>query len=157
MKWLASLLKQIFGVSGQERPSPSDIVQKTGIIADDYAQKVIIDLHQLNIPFSKPVKVWVPPIPDTNSMDGAFDIGNNNILIAGADEWEHFKLFDFLKVGDIAVYEVEAGRPVIHRIIEIGQDAGGAYYRFKGDNNTTSDAARVRGNQIKWLSIGVVY
>jgi hypothetical protein len=101
-------------------------------------------------------KVWIPMIPDTNSMDGCFDYGNNNILIAGADSIEHKKLIDFIKVGDIAVYR-SPSIYAIHRIVEIGNDKEGKYFRFKGDNNSIMDKDKVRESQIEWVSIGTIY
>ena len=139
-----------------ERPSPSDIIQETGIIADNFGAKIIIDLRQNNIGLVNQPKVWIPPIPDKNSMDGAFDIGNNNILIAGADEADQKRMIDFINVGDIAVYRT-ATFYAIHRVVEIGNDEQGKFYRFKGDNNPVRDPEKIRENEIKWLSLGVIY
>ena len=101
-------------------------------------------------------EVWVPMIPDTNSMDGTFDLGNNNILISGETESDQQKLIDRLQVGDIAVYR-NARQYSVHRIIEIGNDTGGKYFIFKGDNNHSPDIDRVREEEIKWISVGVIY
>lgn len=160
MNWLLSLLKQLlklFTPTG-EIPSPSDIVPETSIGASvsDAGAMVSINLARLNIPFTKIPKVWIPPIPDTNSMDGIFDYGNNNILIAGADEVDQRVLIDFIKVGDIAVYRTTKVY-AIHRIVEIGNDKKGRYFRFKGDNNAVKDPDFVRDNEIEWLSVGVIY
>ena len=152
-------LKSLFGSSGSEKPSPSDIVPRDSIVQTD--GYFIIDLNRLNIPFTKLPKTWIPEIPDTNSMDGAFDYGNNNLLIAGADEENQRILINFLKVGDVAVYQVSDSPITIHRIVdrivEIGTDKQGRYFIFKGDNNAKKDPYIVRDADIKWLSIGVIY
>ncbi len=154
-----------------ERPSPSDIVPQDsiGVVATDKLS-IGIDLTRLNIPFTIPPRVWVPPIPDTNSMDPSFDSDHNNILIAGADESEQKIMLDFVKAGDIAAYRVmenpadnpgDFSKPhkfwAIHRIMKIDKDDAGRYFRFKGDNNATYDPYKVRDAEILWLSIGVIY
>lgn len=159
MSWLSNLFK-----STSEQPSPSDIVPE-GSLSMAAGDKLLvnIDLAKLNIPFTKPPKAWIPMIPDTNSMDPVFDYGNNNILIAGADPENQKILVDFLKVGDIAVYRIpsDPGQPAlaydVHRIVKIGQDKQGRYFRFKGDNNSSTDSYIVRDDNIQWLSIGVIY
>lgn len=161
-------LKRIF-TSGLEKPSPSDFIQETGILLDNYSAKIIIDLHQNNIGLVKQPKVWIPSIPDTNSMDPGFDFGHNNILIAGADELDHKRLINFIKVGDIAVYRMtnlidspgDFSKPysfyAIHRIVEIGKDSEGRYFRFQGDNNAVKDPYKARDKNILWVAIGVVF
>ena len=137
-----------------ERPSPSDIVPEGSIKVVD--NNIIVDLARLNIPLENPPKVWIPPIPDTNSMDGAFDYGNNNILIAGADEQDHGRIVNFLKVGDVAVYRTPNSY-IIHRIVKISSDSQGRFFKFKGDNNASEDPDKVRDSQIEWLSVGAIY
>ena len=146
-------LKQFTGTV--ERPSSSDIVQDTAITFDEYTQKVIIDLRQLNIPFTSPLKCWVCPIPDTNSMDPVFDYGNYNILIQGGDQYNQQMMVNFLKVGDIAVYR-HPQMYAIHRIVEIGSDKEGRYFRFKGDNNASKDSYKVRDSMVEWLYCGTI-
>jgi succinate dehydrogenase/fumarate reductase flavoprotein subunit len=89
-------------------------------------------------------------------MDGVFDIGNNNILIAGANRLDHQALIDTLIIGDIAVYQIPQ-TCAIHRIIGIKNDGVGRYFKFKGDNNTSSDPYKIRDSDIKWISIGTIY
>jgi hypothetical protein len=154
-----------------ERPSPSDIVPLDSIrvVAADKLS-LIIDLTRLNILFAKPPRVWIPDVPDTNSMIPNFDHEHNNILIAGADEWEHFKLIDFLKVGDIAVYRImensednpnDFSKPhrfyAIHRIVSVRKHNGAREFKFKGDNNTAADPWWVKEKEILWVSIGTIY
>ena len=139
-----------------ERPSPSDIVPVSAVKVE--GDTIKINLKALNIPFSLTPRVWIPLIPGTNSMDGAFDYGNNNILIAGADATDHEVMIDFIEVGDVVVYNSPSRDcAIIHRIIQKGEDAEGRWFRFKGDNNASADPEKVRDSQIKWLSIGTIY
>ena len=153
-------LTKIF-TAGLDKPSPSDIVRPDGIQSS--TTSVTIDFTRLNIPFSKTPRVWIPSIPDTNSMDPSFDFGHNNILIAGDDAADHQTLIDFLKVGDIAVYRIppDFTQPaviyVIHRIVDIGQDGQGRYFWFQGDNNAGKDPHKVRDENILYLCIGTIF
>jgi hypothetical protein len=139
-----------------ERHSPSDIVPKAHISFNSTTTKLEVNLNGIGIPFTRPPKVWIPTIPDTNSMDPILDTEHNNILIAGADEDNQKILLDFLKVGDIAVYKVPQMHAV-HRIIKIETDAVGRRFTFKGDNNPTADPYVVRDENIEWVSIGTIY
>jgi len=165
MCWLSKLFK-----SGLEKPSPSDIVPETSITVYEALGQVVINVAKLNVPFTKLPKVWMPGVPDTGSMDPSFDFEHNNILIAGADEVDHQKLVDFLKVGDIAVYRVMESPTddlndfskahkiyAIHRIMEIGKDSEGRYFRFQGDNNAVKDPYKVRDNEVLYLCIGTIF
>ncbi len=139
----------------KERPSPSDIVPRNNIVHSGDAGRIEVSLTGIAIPFSQPPKVWVPPVPDTNSMDPVLDAEHNNILIAGADEEDQRRLVDFLKVGDIAVYQVADVR-AIHRIVKIETDSSGRRFTFKGDSNPRADPYLVRAESIQWLSIGTI-
>ncbi len=137
-----------------EHPSPQNITPEESI--KYFAGMVTIDLLKIKIPFTRAPLVWICPVPDTNSMDPVFDAGNHNILIAGADEENMRILCDFIKVGDIAVYEDY--KSAIHRVIQISKDKQGRYFRFRGDNNPIfPDAVKVRDSGIRWLSIGTIY
>lgn len=144
-----------------ERLSPSDIVKRDAI--SFMVSNLIVDLTQLNIPFSQRPKVWICSVPDTNSMDPGFDYGHNNILVAGADEADHKIMIDFLKVGDIAVYRIppDLSQPakayMIHRIVEIGKDGEGRFFRFRGDNNSSRDLYKVRDENILWVCAGTIF
>ena len=145
-------LSRLFGTF--ERPSPGDWVPSVAISVSD--DKIIIDLKRLNLGLDETPIVWIPEIPDTNSMDGVFDIGNNNILIAGRNDADQEKLVESLRVGDIAVYKTPS-MYAIHRIVEINEDGEGKYFRFKGDNNASKDPDKVRPNQVTWVSVGTIY
>lgn len=148
--FLSFLLKLFTGTV--ERPSPGDWMQESAV----QTWATTLPWQDLNVPLSQKPKIWVPMIPDTNSMDGVFDFGNNNILIAGADADDHKKLIDNLLVGDIAVFRTPT-MYAIHRISGIDTDGNGKYFKFKGDNNASTDPDKVRDFQIEWISIGVIY
>ncbi len=137
-----------------EKPSPSDIMPPGALQVDGTAIK--INLTMSNIPLAHPPLVWLPPVPDSNSMDGVFDFGHTPLLIAGSTPIDQAALVDFIKVGDIAVYRTPAWY-AIHRIVAIRSDALGKYFTFRGDNNAQSDPDRVRPEHIQWVAIGFVY
>uniref|UniRef100_A0A6M3JUD0 Putative peptidase n=1 Tax=viral metagenome TaxID=1070528 RepID=A0A6M3JUD0_9ZZZZ len=149
MNWLS----KFFGGT-VERPSPTDWLPE-GVVRK-WADSIPWESLNLGVALSQKPKVWVPMIPDTNSMDGVFDYGNNNILIAGANEIDHKIIVRCILTGDIAVYRTSTTY-AIHRVIAIGYDAKGKYFRFKGDNNFSTDPGRVRESEIEWVSIGVIY
>lgn len=148
MWWLNWLSKFFAGTI--ERPSPSDWLPSDAI--NIINGSLVVNLNQIKVKLDEPPKVWIPSIPDTNSMDGVFDIGNNNILIAGRNSNDHIKLIAALEVGDIAVYG-----GIIHRIVESNSDEQGRYFSFKGDNNAVNDSGKIRDSQISWISIGTIY
>ena len=140
-----------------EKPDPSDIVPRDSIMFLEDVGQISIDLKKLNIPFTKTPKVWIPSIPDTGSMEPAFDAGHNNILIAGVDKANQAILVDFLKVGDIAVYKIPNLIYAIHRIVKIEWDDEGRFFTFRGDNNSADDPYPVWDKHIQWLSLGTIY
>lgn len=183
MCWLSRLFS-----GTREVPSPSDIVPKDSIIVvqwEDTAQIIIDYSRPLNIPFTKTPKILhIMDIPDTNSMDGLMDYGNNPLYIEPADEWNHIILCDWLEAefqkgqqtgwkqggANDCVYRVmenPADDPrdftkvhifyAIHRIWKVGRDTGGRWWKFKGINNPVKDPVVARDKNILWLSTGVVY
>lgn len=175
---VADLLEQL--ALGVEKPSPADIVQQTGIVSDDYAKKFIVDMRQLNIPFTKPPRLLsIMEIPDTNSMDGIFDYGNNNLYVAPADEANQKIMVDWIakiwldsKGLDTvdAVTRIMANNAddpndfskphvwyAIHRLVEVGTDGEGQYFWFAGVNNLARDPWKARERNIIWLNTGTVF
>lgn len=148
-------LRQIFAGT-VDVASPSHAIPIESIRYNGDANLIIISLGGILIPFTKAPKVWLTTVADTNSMDAGIDIGMTCIMIAGADETEQMKLVSFIKVGDIAIYNVNE-QYILHRVAEIGKDSQGQYFIFKGDNNYTKDAGKVRDNQVLWLMVGVIY
>lgn len=146
--------KKITKLLRGEKPSPGDWVLRDAItLMEGEDVCVLVDLSRLGL--SQKPKVWIPSIPDTNSMDPTFDMGHNNILIAGKTPEDHLKLLDKLQVGDIAVYR--ALSLIIHRVYKIDFDDEGRYFKFKGDNIDKVDSYKLRDRHIEWISIGTLY
>jgi len=138
-----------------ERPSPSDIIPSGNIKVT--GNRVEIDLDNIHIPFVDPIKLYKPSIPDTNSMDPVYDIGHTVIYIKPMSKQNHKILCDSLEEGDIAVYCGGGLTTYTHRIIKIGEDEEGRYFRFKGDNNPSTDPFIVRDNQIMYIGFAIIY
>jgi len=139
----------------RDKPSPSDIVKREAFRYDDTTGILTIDFAKTNIPFRKVPKLWIPPIPDTKSMDPVFDYGHNNLLLSGRDAEDHQKLVEFMAshTGNIAVYQP---KNVIHRVVEIGEDDQGRFFKFRGDNNWKSDPGKIREANISYLYAGTI-
>ena len=165
---------------GIDKPSPADIVPRVGILADDYAKKFIIDMHQVNIPFTKPPRLLpIMDIPNSKSMDGLFDYGNNNLYIKPVDEANHKIMVDWIaqtwllssgKQTVDAVYRIMVNdlddpndftKPhlwyAIHRLVDIGYDTEGRFFWFAGINNLARDNYPARDKNIIWLNIGTIF
>ncbi|MBC8500815.1 MAG: hypothetical protein ISS25_02055 [Nanoarchaeota archaeon] len=125
--------------SAAERLSPSDHIKEENVhIYDD---RVIIDIKNPQ---------WAEFI-DTNSMDPIIDEYANSIQIIPIEQEE-------VHIGDIVSYESEyATGTIIHRVVSIGEDDLGAYYYLKGDNNIFRDPGRVRFDQIRRVTVGIIY
>lgn len=67
-----------------------------------------------------------------------------------------------LRVGDIATYQIESGKPAVitHRIIAINNGSNGVTtFVFKGDNNAVRDPSDIMAKQIQgkvWYSLPVI-
>ena len=150
------LLKLIF-LGTLELPGPGDWVSKDGLVLDKDAGTLTIDFRHLYPNLEELPDVWLPDIPDTNSMDPVFDAGHHNILIRGKTAGDHRRVIRYLRVGDIIVCNVGGGRSVIHRLVEIGRDDSGLYYRTQGDNVARKDPYIFRESDILWVSAGTIY
>ncbi len=88
---------------------------------------------------------------NTNSMDPVFDVGANTIQIKP-------KSSDEIHTGDIVSYRsMYAEGVIIHRVVEIDYDEKGWYVRMKGDNNLLKDPGRIRFDQIRSVTVAIVY
>ena len=177
---IADLLEQM--ALGIEKPSPPDIVKRTAITVDDATSRLTLQFDQLNIPFTKPAKtLHVMEIPDTNSMDGLFDYGNNNLYLEPADEENHKIMVDWiakqwldskgLLAADV-VYRIMANdadapsdfsypfKPslwyAIHRLVEVGTDAEGRFFWLAGINNLGRDPYMARDKNLLWINLGTI-
>lgn len=168
-----------------ERPSPSDIVPTRSIVVDNSSHEVEISFGVTNLPFVEPPEILpVYEIPDSNSMDGVMDAGNNPLYIRPSNINDYFAMWNWLErefkkgyhndcVYRIMVNEIdkpddftrlpngELAKPhkfyAIHRIVNCGWDKKGRWWHFKGFNNPTRDPFTVRDRNILWLNAGVIY
>lgn len=125
--------------NNKERDSPSDWVDEEQIHV--YSNKVVIDV-------SNPQ--WAT-FTDTNSMDPVIDAGSHAIEVVPKNESQ-------LEIGDIISYKSDyVDGTVIHRIVDMGQDANGWYCKTKGDNNPFEDPGKIRFDQIKRVLIAIIY
>ena len=124
-----------------DKPSPRDITLQGNI--KYIKSKKTIEIRNV------PPTIWLTTVQDTNSMDPVMDYTHTCILTDNFDPRD-------LAVGDAVVYRAGAGQ-ILHRIVEIGTDEEGRYYRLKGDNCYYIDPYIVRGKHIRWLLLGVIY
>jgi hypothetical protein len=85
---------------------------------------------------------------DTNSMDPVLDKNSNGIEVMVENPNQ-------IQVGDIISYE-RNGNLIVHRVIYIGSDEEGWYCVAKGDNNSSSDG-KIRFEDIRYITIGIIY
>lgn len=176
MTWLDAILKLF---TTRDVPSIADIIPTSSISFDEEGHRYIVDYGKLNIPFTREAHAGpLMEIPDTNSMDGVMDYGNNVLYIQPADTENDRIMVDWiadtwlkskgLQTVD-AVYRVMAdpqaspfdfSEPAlfyaIHRLVKIGTDDKGRYFIFKGFNNPANDPYKARPRSIMFLKIGVI-
>ena len=182
MCWLTNLFKSKTFTGTIERPSPSDIVPQESIRIESSLNSVNIqiDYMMLNIPFTNPPRLLpIMEIPDTNSMDGVMDYGNNPLYIEPAGKENHKIMVDWLAneflisdgmLANDCVYRIMTNpddnpadftKPhkwyAIHRIYKVGEDKQGRYWIFKGINNSGKDPYTARDSNILFLNTGVIY
>ncbi len=88
---------------------------------------------------------------DTKSMVPILDKGANGIKIVP-------KSPDSIHIGDIVTYEADwIDGLVVHRVVYIGEDSLGKYFILKGDNNIESDPEKVRFEQIRYVTVALIY
>ena len=126
-------------VFSRDKISPHDWIERNQIHV--YSDKVVLDI---------PNVVWAE-IADTKSMDPVFDSTAHVLQLIPTSPND-------IHVGDIVSYEYLSDQPnIIHRVVEIGNDAQGWYAVIKGDNNSSPDPGKVRFDQIRKVMIGVIY
>ncbi len=138
---------------------PSDIIPREAITIE--GKKVIIDTEKMTIGFKDDYLIYIPEIPPTKSMKPNFGEGNNNILIYPNSDEDKKRLVRWLwwetKHGkdNVAVYQ--GYRSIIHRCIKVAYDRSGRFFKFRGDNNLSSDHKKVRDKDILAISIGNIH
>lgn len=85
----------------------------------------------------------------TGSMKPTLDKGANGIRIIPISAED-------INIGDIISYNSNNDL-VVHRVIEKGSDEKGYWFITKGDNNMITDDSKIRFDDIKYVTIGVLY
>lgn len=137
---LSFIMRLLRSWGGRELASPNDWVKQDQINYNAETQLLTIKL--------KP-QVKIFGVADRNSMDGLLDIGHNIIATSYFDRTK-------LVVGDIVVYKIYTSL-IVHRLIEIREDANGRIYRCRGDNNVSTDQYYLRDEHLKYLVVGIIY
>jgi hypothetical protein len=118
--------------------SPDDWIREGNI--EIYNDRVIIYIDNASI----------SRYEDSNSMVPVLDSGVNGIRIVPEP--------DDIHIGDIVSYEAGwIDGLVVHRVVYIGEDELGKYYILKGDNNTKNDPEKVRFEQIRYVTVALIY
>ncbi len=139
MNWFLRLLNLFKAV---ERPSPStDNIKYEDISWDEETRTLSVKIPAGN--------VFCTKLADTNSMDGAMDIGHNPIQTRN---WR----WDELRIGDFIVYN--AGfKSIIHQIVAFKEDKKGPYLKAQGLNNPFQDKYKIRPQNVVSKVIGILY
>ena len=128
-----------FSSSLFEKPSPGNWIKENQILL--YEDRIVIFIPNATI----------STYADTNSMDPVLDASANGIEIKPQGPED-------IHVGDIIVYQPNPNKFdfIVHRVIEVGSDESGWYCITKGDN-TIQDDGKIRFNQIKYITIAILY
>ena len=125
--------------SGYTRTAPSDWLDEGNI--EIYDDRIVIYIDNASISSYK----------DTNSMIPVLDSESNGIRIVPDSP-------DDIAVGDIVSYEAGwVDSLVVHRVVGIGEDSLGRYYLLRGDNNIEDDPEKVRFEQIRYVTVILIY
>ena len=89
-------------------------------------------------------------LADTNSMDPVSDAGSHLIQAVPLS-------VDEIQVGDIISYASPLGFTIVHRAIEINNDEDGWYAIAKGDNNPSRDPWKIRFEDIRRVTVMIIY
>tara|TARA_Y100000310_G_C20696885_1_gene826341 strand:- start:2689 stop:3363 length:675 start_codon:yes stop_codon:yes gene_type:complete len=133
--------KKIFEeiLKGDEKPSPSDRISDSDLYISN--NRVRIEIEDVS---------WRNLI-DSNSMDPLLDNGTTTIEIKPKNS-------EKIQAGDIIAYNSdEYNITLVHRVVEVGNDAGGIYFITKGDNYNQNDKAKVRFSQVEGIVVGILY
>lgn len=152
MRIIIKMLKHILGaltpykqggLSG-EVPSPRVAISPHQITYQPPKQKLIIEGILPDI--------WVTTVQGTNSMEPAIDIWHTVVL----SNHPNYMKQELINVGDVIVWN-QTRLSVIHTVIEIGQDSAGWYCYTQGTNLIAPDPAKIRYEDITWVSLMVVW
>ena len=121
-----------------EQLSPADHIKEDQIRIED--DKVIITIKNARL----------AAFADTNSMDPFLDETSNAIQIIPESP-------DQIHLGDIISYNSAQGDIIIHRVVNMGEDENGIFYITKGDNNSSPDDKLIRFQQVRYITVGIIY
>ena len=164
----------------REKPSPPNIIDSNAVTIIN--STISIDFSKCLIPFINPPRVLpLTGIPDTGSMDGIADYGNDFIYLEPVTKQDHEIMVNWIieqfenSKGLLAadcVYRImyydqddplDFSKPnkkhgyAIHRLHKIAYDKEGVKFKFKGVNNLFADRYWARPKNILWISAGVLY
>ena len=121
-------------------PSPYDHIKENQIHINEGKVEIFLDDRQVS---------WARFAP-TNSMDPVLDSTANSIEIVPRSPSD-------IHVGDIVAFTYENSL-IVHRVIDIGSHSNGAWYAItKGDNVEKSDPGERSFEDIKFITVGVIY
>ena len=116
--------------------APSNWVNKSQIYS--YDKGIIIEIKGAGL----------SSYADTGSMNPVLNENSNGIIIKPESAEQ-------IKVGDIVTFEKD-DKLIVHRVVEKGEDEQGIYFITKGDGNYLDDG-KIRFEQIKYVTIGIIY
>ena len=119
-----------------DKPSPKDRIKERQIVVLE--DRIIIFLKNASL----------SRYAATKSMDPVIDVNANGIEIKPKTEKD-------IAVGDIIAFE-RNNKLIVHRVIEIGYDNEGWYCITKGDNALFDDG-KIRFDEIKYITVGILY
>lgn len=123
-------------------PSPQNWIPKDNIkIVNSAGTLTINDL---------PYPSFAIQVADTKSMDGALD-SNHTVIITSNPEY-----LDRADIGDVVIYDIKV-KMIIHQIVSKGEDEKGEYFKCKGWNNASVDSYKVRREDIKYVSLSIIW
>lgn len=142
-----SWLKRLMGLA-PEIPSPPGLIKFEQL---DFEKTPDNGHGTLKIE-GLPTPVWIYSNPhDTDSMDGAFDVGHSPIITCN----KQFIKAN-AKIGAWITWAKDGvGR--FHQIVEIDNDYYGWYCRTKGLNLAYKDPQRIRYGDITGIAIGIIW
>lgn len=129
-----------FGSSFFDKPSPANHIKEYQILI--YDDRIVILIPN----------AIISSYANTKSMDPVIDYTANGIeIVPQSPEQIH--------VGDIIAFtpNSNSNELIVHRVIEIGVDEQGWYCITKGDNAMQDDGIKVRWEQVKLLTIAILY
>lgn len=130
--------RAMYRIMTGERLSPADHIKEDQIRVE--GNQVIITIKNANI----------ASFTDTNSMDPLLDENSNAIQIRPQSPSD-------IHLGDIISYASFSGGIIIHRVVEISEDDEGIFYIAKGDNNSRPDDEKIRFEQVRYITVGIIY